>query len=196
MKVNAKGGRIFEGIGWAFLSIPLMAGVALASGGAEHATNWKDLLLRTVNFAILVVVLYKLLKNPITNYFSTRRENIKRLLEEMEQKKEEAERKCAEYKAKLAMLDQEVEKIIQEYVQQGERERAKIIEAAERQAAYIKQQAQLAIQQEVKAAKDALREEVAELTVKAAEDMLREKMGAEDQERLVEEFMIKVVEAK
>ncbi len=170
--------------------------VVWASEGAEHASNWGDLALRTINFAILVGVLYKLLKNPIANYFSSRRENIKRLLEDMERRKEEAERKCAEYKAKLAVLDKEVEKIVQEYIEQGERERAKIIEAAERQAEYIKQQAQIAIQQEIKAAKDALREEVAELTVKAAEDILKEKIEAEDQERLVEEFMVKVVEAK
>ncbi len=181
-------------IGLFVVSSPLIA--LAAEGAAEHGTNWGDLLLRTINFGILVVVLYKLLKNPIANYFSGRRENIKRLLEEMERKKEEAERKCAEYKAKLAILDKEVEKIVQEYVEQGERERAKILEAAERQANYIKQQAQLAIQQEIKAAKDALREEVAELTVKAAEDILREKIEAEDQEKLVEEFMVKVVEAK
>lgn len=174
----------------------MSAGWVWAAEGAEHGTNWGDLILRCVNFAILVGVLYKLLKNPIVNYFSTRRRNIQQLLEEMEQRKEEAERRCAEYKAKLALLDQEVEKIVNEYVEQGERERAKIIEAAERQSEYIKQQAQLAIQQEMKAAKDALRAEVAELTVKAAEDILRERIVDEDQTKLVEEFMVKVVEAK
>ncbi|SFM99045.1 F0F1 ATP synthase subunit B [Thermodesulforhabdus norvegica] len=174
----------------------VLAGRVWAAEGAEHGANWGDLLLRCINFAILVGVLYKLLKKPIVNYFTARRRNIQQLLEEMEKRKEEAERKCAEYKAKLALLDQEVEKIVKEYVEQGERERAKIIEAAERQAEYIKQQAQLAIQQEMKAAKEALRAEVAELTVKAAEDMLKERIGDEDQTRLVEEFMIKVVEAK
>jgi F-type H+-transporting ATPase subunit b len=143
-----------------------------------------------------VAVLYKLLKKPVSNYFKSRRENIQSLLEEMERSKKEAERKAAEYKAKLAILDQEAEKILQEYIAQGEREKAKILEAAERQANYIKQQARLAIQQEVEAAKKELREEVAELTVKAAEDILRQKMDMGDQERLIEEFIVKVVEAK
>lgn len=182
--------------GLAVLVGVMLVGRVWAAEGAEHGLNWSDLLLRCVNFAILVAVLYKLLKRPIVNYFSTRRRNIQQLLEEMERRKEEAERKCAEYKAKLALLDQEVEKIVKEYVEQGERERAKIVEAAQRQAEYIKQQAQLAIQQEMKAAKEALRAEVAELTVKAAEDILRDRIEDEDQTRLVEEFMIKVVEAK
>ncbi len=179
------------------LGIVLYAGGAWASGGeGGHGLNWMDFLLRVINTSILVAILYKLLKKPVTNYFRSRRENIQKLLEEMEKQREEAERRCAEYKAKLALLDKETEKILQEYIAQGEREKAKIIEAAERQANYIKQQARLAIQQEVKAAKDELREEVAELTVKAAEDILRQKMDMGDHERLVEEFLVKVVEAK
>jgi len=181
-----------------FIGATFGVGVVWAATGAEghHGLNWTDFLLRVVNTAILVAVLYKLLKKPITNYFKSRRENIQSLLEEMEKSKEEAERKAAEYKAKLAILDQEAEKILQEYIAQGEREKAKILEAAERQANYIKQQARLAIQQEVEAAKKELREEVAELTVKAAEDILRQKMDMGDQERLIEEFIVKVVEAK
>lgn len=186
--------NVMFGVG---LGVILYAGMAWASGGeGGHELNWTDFLLRVINTSILVAVLYKLLKKPVTNYFRSRRENIQKLMEDMERQREEAERKCAEYKAKLAVLDKEAEKILQEYIAQGEREKAKIIEAAERQANYIKQQARLAIQQEVKAAKDELREEVAELTVKAAEDILRQRMDMGDQERLVEEFLVKVVEAK
>ncbi len=181
------GGLVFGQVLWAASS---------GEGGEAHHTNWGDLLIRTINFAILVGILYKLLKKPITNFFITRRQNIENLLKELEQKREEAERKCAEYKAKLAILDKEAESILQEYIAQAEKEKAKILEAAERQANYIRQQAKLAIQQEIKAAKDDLREEVAELTIKAAEDILRKKIGMEDQNRLVEEFIVKVVEAK
>ncbi|MCX7823133.1 MAG: ATP synthase F0 subunit B [Syntrophobacterales bacterium] len=187
--------HLILGIG---LGVGLTSGLAWAAGGqaGAHELNWMDFTLRVINTGIVAAVLYKLLKKPTVTFFKSRQENIQKLLEEMEQKREEAERKCAEYKAKLALLDKEAEKILQEYIAQGEREKAKIIEAAERQANYIKQQARLAIQQEVKAAKDELREEVAELTVKAAEDILRQRMDMGDQERLVEEFLVKVVEAK
>jgi len=81
-------------------------------------------------------------------------------------------------------------------VQEGETERRKILEAANKQAEYLKQQAQLTIQQEIKSAKESLQEEIADLTVAAAEDLLRKNIKAKDQERLVKEFIAKVVEAK
>lgn len=78
----------------------------------------------------------------------------------------------------------------------GEAERQKIIDTANKQAEYIKQQAQLSIQQEIKAAKESLQEEVGELTVAAAEKLLRKHLKPADQDRLVRDFMTRVVEAK
>ena len=54
----------------------------------------------------------------------------------------------------------------------------------------------LAIDQEIKSAKEGLQAEIAELSVTAAEALLKEKIGAEDQQKLVDDFMKKVVEAK
>jgi F-type H+-transporting ATPase subunit b len=41
-----------------------------------------------------------------------------------------------------------------------------------------------------------LQRDIAELSVTAAETMLKEKIGEEDQKKLVNDFMKKVVEAK
>jgi F-type H+-transporting ATPase subunit b len=167
-----------------------------AGGGGHHELNWWDFTLRLINFAIMLGLLIYLLKKPLGNYFVSRRENIQSTLAELEQKKLEADRKCAEYQAKLAALDKEVAQIVAEYVQEGEAEKGKIIEAANKQAEYLKQQAQLTIQQEIKTARESLQEEIADLTVAAAEDILRKNIKAKDQDRLVQEFIAKVVEAK
>jgi F-type H+-transporting ATPase subunit b len=174
-----------------------MSGLVWASeGGGHHELNWWDFFLRLMNFAIMLGLLIYLLKKPLSNFFVSRRENIQNTLIELEQKKLEADKKCAEYKAKLATLDKEVGQIIAEYVQEGEAEKSKIIEAAQKQADYLKQQAQLTIQQEIKSARESLQEEIADLTVAAAEDILRKNIKAKDQDRLVQEFIAKVVEAK
>ena len=99
-------------------------------------------------------------------------------------------------RAKLASLEEDTRKIVDELIAEGEAERKKIIEAAHREAEYIQQQAQVAIQQEIQAARDSLKDEVAELSVAAAQDIIQKQMQAEDQQRLVREFMTKVVEAK
>jgi len=173
-----------------------LAWAAAEGGHGAGGLNWKDFLFRLLNFSIMAGILYKLLKKPLTNFFTSRRENIQKTLAELEVKKQEAEKKCQEYKAKLAALEGETQKIVSEYIQEGELEKQKILEAAERQAEYIKEQAQLAIQQEMKAARDTLQREVAEMSVGAAEQILRKKMKAKDQDRLVRDFMTKVVEAK
>ena len=180
-------GFCFSGLVW-----------ASEAGGhaAAHGLNWGDFLLRILNFAIMAAILVKLLKKPIANFLASRRENIDKTLAELEQKKQEAEAKLSEYTAKLAVLERETEKIVTEYVQEGEVEKQKIIDAAEKQAQYVRQQAEMAIQQEVKSAKDKLQAEIAELSVAAAEDILRKNIEAQDQQRLVQEFMTKVVEAK
>jgi F-type H+-transporting ATPase subunit b len=177
-----------------------LQGIAWCSeGGAQaggHGLNWFDLALRTGNFAILVFILYRLLSKPISNFLVSRREDIQKLLADLDAKKREAEEISAQYRSRLAALDEETKKIVNELLAEGEAEKAKIISAAEKQAEYIRQQAQLAAQQEVKAARDKLQEEVAELSIAAAEEILRKKMRADDQDRLVKDFMTRVVEAK
>lgn len=172
-------------------------GVALASeAGGGHGLNWWDFTLRSVNFIILVLILGKLLKKPISNFFTSRRENIKLLLAELNEKQAQADAKAAEYRSRLSLLEDETRKIVSELITEGEAERQRILEGANRQAEYVRQQAQLAIQQEIKAARESLQEEVANLSVSAAEDILRKNIKSEDQDRLIKDFMMRVVEAK
>ncbi len=195
-----KGGKMKRRLTETFLAggfVMAFGGVALAAGGGGHegGLNWWDFFLRSLNFVILVAILYKLLKKPIASFFSSRQESIQAKLAELESKKLEAEKVAAEYRAKMATLEGETDKIIAELVAEGEAEKDKIIAAARRQADYLRQQAELAIQQEVKLAKESLQQEVAEMSVQAAEELLRKHMQAEDQGRLIQEFLSRVEEA-
>ena len=165
-----------------------------AEGG--HHLNWIDFAYRTVAVVIVAVILVKLLRKPIANFLNSRREEIQRLLSELDAKTSEARSEYSRVRARLASLEEDTRKIVDELIAEGEAERKKIIETAHREVEYIQQQAQVAIQQEIQAARDSLKDEVAELSVAAAQDIIQKKMGAEDQQRLVREFMTKVVEAK
>jgi F-type H+-transporting ATPase subunit b len=179
-------------------SLLALQGICWASEGGGHGAglNWTDFAYRLVAFVILAAILVKLLKKPISNFLVSRREEIQKLLAELEAKRYEAEQRSAEYKSKLAALEDETKRIIAELVADGEAEREKIIQSAQKQADYIKQQAELAIQQEIKAAKESLQEEIGGLTVTAAEAVLRKNLQPADQDRLVRDFMTRVVEAK
>ncbi len=169
---------------------------ASEAGGGAHHLNWTDFLYRTIAFLLLVGILVKLLRKPLVGFLNSRRDEIQRMLEELQTKTVEAQKKSAELETRMAAVEQETKKIVDELIAEGEAERRKIIEAAHRQAEYIQQQARMAIQQEVQAARESLTDEVADLSVTAAEKVLRQNMQPEDQERLVHEFMTMVVEAK
>ncbi|MDP2993281.1 MAG: ATP synthase F0 subunit B, partial [Deltaproteobacteria bacterium] len=88
---------------------------------------------------------------------------------------------------------QEAKKVIQEYIEQGEAEKKRIIEDAEKAAESIRKQAQFAVEQEMKRAKRALSAEAAELSVKLAEDIIKKNLNESDHRKLINEYIAKVV---
>ena len=152
----------------------------------------KDFVLRCINFGLLVVLLVVLLRKPIGNAMRARSEGIASELDELNQRREEAAKELAEMERRLADAAQEQEAILAEFRAQGERERERIIEGAKAMSERIKQQAQFTIEQETNQAKSSLRREIADLSASVAEDLLKQKMTADDQARLVSEYLTKV----
>ncbi|MDP2799164.1 MAG: F0F1 ATP synthase subunit B [Deltaproteobacteria bacterium] len=169
---------------------------ASAGQGGEHGYSsklWWDLVWRTMNFIILAAVLFKVLKKPIGNLLSGRQASIKDNFDELDAKKVEAEKRYAEYEKKLSTIEQEAKKVVQEYIEQGEAEKRRIIEEAQKAAELIKKQAQFAVEQEMKRAKLALSAEAAELSVKLAEDIIKKNLNESDHKKLIDEYIAKVV---
>jgi F-type H+-transporting ATPase subunit b len=190
--------RVAAVVGCCSLVVLLFVGMGWAAEAEGHGgpSKWPDFFYRLLNFTLMVVILYVLARKPIRQFFANRTVKIRGTLSELEEKKQEAEKKYQEYSEKLAQLDKETDRILQEYVEQGEREKAKIVANAEKAAAEIRELTEITIQQEVNNAKAQLQREVAELSVAAAEKMLKERIEEEDQQKLVDDFMTKVVEAK
>ena len=153
----------------------------------------RDLLWWGVNFLALVIILVKFGREPILNTFRARRESIEGEYKDLSEKRAEAEAKYREYEKKLATLEEEAKKIMEAFIEQGEKEKERIIREAKETAERIKQQAEFYVQQELEKAREELRKEVAELSVKLAEQIIREKITPEDHKRLVKEFIERVV---
>jgi F-type H+-transporting ATPase subunit b len=155
-------------------------------------SKWKDLLWRTLNFAALVVILVKFLGKPIANVLHARQISIKEQFEDLEARKAEAEKTYKEFENKLTEIDQEASSIIERAIAQGEAERVRIIEEANRAADDIKRQAEMAIQYEIAQAKMQLREEVANQAVAMAEELIAKNLQKEDQVKLIDDYLDKV----
>ncbi len=148
---------------------------------------------RVMNFAVLAIALFFLLKKPVANALNTRIKDIKEQLAELESKKEKAEKDLEEYNKKLSLLSDEAEKIVAEYKRQGEEAKARILKAAESSAEKLEEQARKNIEHEFKKAKARLQEEILDKALAKAEELLKTKITDDDQERLVDEYLEKVV---
>ena len=154
--------------------------------------KWWDLLWRVLNFTVLLIVLVKVLSKPLANGLRARQQSIKEQFTDLEERKADADRAYQTYEEKLAAIDQEVSDIIQAAVAQGEAEKERIIEEANRAAEDIKRQAEMAIQHELTQAKLQLREEVANQAVIMAEELIRKNLQETDQVKLIEDYLAKV----
>ena len=180
-------------LGVALLTLGASLAFASGEGGHHHVTPPNmDLVFRLMNFAVMVVVLVFLLRKPLKSALSGRIEQIKAELAELEANKAKAQAELGEIVKRLKDAEGERETIVADFRAQGQREAAKIVEAAQALATRIKAQAQFTIEQETALAKADLRREVADLSAALAEDLLKQKITADDQTRLVEEYLAKV----
>lgn len=172
----------------------LSAATAWAAGGGHGGNHWLTIdTWKALNFAVLAIVLFLLLKKPARNFFSSRKKEIADELKELEDKKAAAEKQLAEYQARFDNLDQESRQIIEDYIKQGEEAKKRIIAQAEAQAEKLEDMAKRTIDQEFKTARVKLQKEISELAVERAEKVIQDAISSEDQEKLVDDYLKKVV---
>ena len=175
----------------------VITAAALASGGAQagegEGRNWLGFGWRILNFAILAWFLWWLLAQKLRQFFTGRRQGIKESLEEAVAAKEEAERKFAEYSAKLEKATDEIANIMEMIRAQGQTEKEKIIEDARKAAEKMKEDTQARMEQEFNRAKSELRVEAVQLSVRMAEEILKRNITAEDHDNMVRDYLDKVV---
>lgn len=162
-------------------------------GGGDLAT---DYIKRLLNFGLLMGVLIYFLRKPVGDFFRGRREQIAQQLADLERARDEAKAQLREYENKLAQAQAEREKILAEFIAQGEAEKQRILAEAQANANRIKDAAKLTIEAELKAAKRQLREELADAAVELAARKLTAGIKPDDHNRLIDEYLTKVVALK
>ena len=173
-------------------------GVAIGSSGEGHeeigAKGWIATdTYRIINFAVLAIALFFLLRKPASQALGARIKGIKDQLEELEERKKDAEKELAEYNEKLSLLDQEAGKIVQSYIRQGNEAKARILEEAKSAAQKLEEQAKRNIEHEFKQAKLKLQKDIFEKSLLKAEEIIKDKITAKDQKKLIDEYLEKVV---
>jgi F-type H+-transporting ATPase subunit b len=170
-------------------------GLGLASGGSEQDADHNggrvlDLLYRFINFALLVIILFVVVrKSALKSFFSNRREEIAHKLEELGHEKESSEARYRELEQKLKEFEGKREEIIEQFRAEGLVQKERIISEAKQRATQILNQADMTIEREIQAARDRLKEELVDAATKKAEETISREIKTSDQDQLVDEFI-------
>ncbi len=154
--------------------------MVLAGGEGRASVLW---------FRIVGFILVYAGRRKVRASLEARRREIEDAVAEAQRKKAAAEAKREEFEARLAQLDDEVERIRTEAKQTAEEERDRIVAEAKAKAESVRRDTKFQIEQRFKQMKEDLTGEAITAAVAAAEAMLKDKTTASDQQRLADAYL-------
>ncbi len=162
---------------------------------ALAADESAGLLWPSVNLLLLIGVLVYFSRKPIQNFFATRRRAIQGELNGAADELSEAEASYNKWQQRLIGLENELDEIRATSRERAESERERILAEAHVSADRIRRDATDAVDQELRRAREALREEVTQLAIELAGERLQRVVTDADRDRLLVEFIEQVESA-
>jgi len=147
-----------------------------------------------LNFIILIVLLVKFTRKPLTGYLQDRHETIKKDLDQAAVLRDQARTKLDEIEAKLGQLDDEVAQIRADVAQDAKLEKERIIEAAHKEAERIIKQADKAMDREIRRARRTLESEAVEAALKMAEELVAKNINFSDRKKINERYIAQIAQ--
>ena len=170
---------------------------AWAAGGAEHhAPSITDVIFPALNFLIYAFIIVKFALPAVRSFLKSRRDEVVATIAQASANKAAAQSLVDEYKTKLAGLDRQVRSLQATLRDEGERDKAKLLDEANAMAAKIKADASILADQEVKMARQQIREDMAIQAEATARALLQRNLSADDQNRLADEFIQSIGQAR
>jgi F-type H+-transporting ATPase subunit b len=146
-------------------------------------------LANVANAVMLFGVLLVFGRKPVAEALKQRKLRIVSGMDDAARMKAEAQKSLAEYEDKLKRLDSEVERIRTEMREAAEAERRRILAEAKERRERMERDAHLLVEQEQKAARDALVRESVNAALRSAEEFLTSRMTDADHDRLTAEYL-------
>jgi len=153
-------------------------------------------ILKLANMILFLGVLGWALGGPIKKALTERRVQIQNDAEEARARRAKADQLAADIQARLTQIENDVRGIQERAQAEGEKQKKELIAAAEAEAQKILQSARNEVDNRLKRARHELTEYAGELATQRAEQILREKVTDNDRERLFDESVREVAEAR
>ncbi len=159
-----------------------------ASEGAEaHALDvLHEIVYPLINFGILLFVLIYFLKKPAKEFFLARSKTLAEDIEKAAHEKQEVEAVFKSYEQRLANIDQEIASLTQNFKNEGELLKQKIIEEAGKSAKHIEEVARWVSNHELNKAREDLKAEMADRVLQLTQKMMEKNLEPADRQKLLQ----------
>jgi F-type H+-transporting ATPase subunit b len=159
---------------------------------AESQQGWRatyDIILKWINFGILVFLIVKYTRTPLKNFLFSQKENIIRQIKRREEEKEAASRRINEVVEKLKENEARLEVMKNRLIEQGQNRKQQIIDDARDQSRQIIEDAKRRIGGQIMQAKQRIISELVESAVDMAEKRIPREITKEDAQKFVDWFI-------
>ncbi|MDZ7580520.1 MAG: ATP synthase F0 subunit B [Deltaproteobacteria bacterium] len=162
---------------------------------AEGGGGWRptyDLIMKWVNFGILAFIFFKFARQPLKNFLSDKSNEVSLQIEKLEGEKDRLSQRVREAETELEENVVRLEELKERIVQMGERRKLEIIEAARQESRMLIESAKHRMEGRIISARNALRTEMVDAAAEKALEKLPGLVTADDNQRLLEQFIAQV----
>ncbi len=155
-----------------------------------------NMLFQLTNTLVMFLFLRKLLFKPVTEFVQKRQDAIENTIREAEQKNQDSEALRIQLNQKLASADEEGRHIIREAAIRAEARAAEIIKEAQADIVHLKATAEQDMERERQKALNALKDEIAHLTILAASKIVERDIDESAHRAYIQQFIDGVGDSK
>ena len=158
----------------------------------DHAPTpipFKDIGFHAINFVLMYVVIFALVRKPVSEFLKQRQSSIRQDLEGSAHELVVAREHYDELVGKVEKFDEELSAMKAEARQEAAQERLYIAERTERDAMMLREMTAGAAREETRKARAELQKNAVDLAVRLAEERLRAEISTGDHQRLADEFL-------
>lgn len=160
---------------------------------ADKTTTWRpiyDLILRWINFGIIVYIFIKYAKTPLMNFLRGQKEKLAEEIKQLEEEKDNIIEKVNESRKILDESEIRFADLKDRIIKQGERKKQEIIDSAQQQSRSMLEDAKRRIDSLILQAKNTFRAELIDAAIELSMERLPQQITEKDNEKFVDQYLV------
>lgn len=178
-------------ITWCMFFVILLV-TATDALGAEASANWRptyDLVMRWLNFGILIVLFFRYARKPLAAFLNGKSKQIEESIQKIETEKETIKTRVSELLKERKEGRENLHRIRDRVISQGELKKQSLIDDAKRESYLLLESAKHKIEHEITSAREKLQVELVDRSIDLAIQKLPQLMTDQDTQRSLKMYL-------